>query len=1463
MEWLQVIAICGILFVYCGAQTSSPKQNPSYLISAPRVLRPRIPTSLSVTVLTKSPVRVTSEIVNGNTSVVSAESLFQGGSTGRQVLPPIPDSAIHYSSPYQLVVKGYVGDSLVFTNTSFLLFNPKSTSTFIQTDKSIYSPGQAVKIRTVSILPDGKPCKSPVDIVIKDPKRNMILQWRALDGFLGVVSREFQLSENPPLGVWTIVASVDEVVSEKTFTVDYYVLPRFEVQIKAPKTIYYKDDLTGTVLTHYTYGKPVKGLLTVIAAFEIYSMPMRVNKTMKIDGSADFTFSKDDFHEYSLHNVHEEVISITACVTESLTGLKYNTTTEVTVVRNKFRLTFQEYSSTLKPSLNFSTQLKVCSYDMKPLSPAGQKQSVTLTVTQHKYSPWSWRQDVWDQLQPRGPNSSHVDPTKPARVYPRPLPGGKDGPVVKTLTLPVPASGVVPIHIQLSDDVATLHIEARFQDNTASLALYGSYFSPSKSYIQIRRDHSPTQVGVPLRLTAQSNFPLTEVHYLVMSKGQVVAAGKSSASLTLTPDESWAPQACLVVYTVLTNGEIVNDAMLIPIAQVLRNNVSLSWSQASAKPGEAVTLGVSVTEPESLVGILVVDQATKWLKQENDITLEAVLDELTKYNTDKVSIPERTIMRSDPYSVFKACNLMVLTDALLVEVKDDMQYIPMFREGPSTFQYEEVAGQQPRVRKEFPETWLWLDANISASTTASLPVTVPDSITSWTATAFVMSDNLGLGLVSAPPKLTVFQDFFLSLNVPPYIIRGELLILEVNLFNYLPQELEVMVIVAESESFEFVFLDNDLSMPSTQRVIVRSQDSTTVLFPIKPRILGEMPIYVKAVSSISSDAVIQKVLVKPEGIPRSFSKSLFLELAPTEHRLSKEIVFTFPPNVVHGSKRAEVAVVGDILGPSIAGLESLIQMPYGCGEQNMIHFAPNIYVLQYLTKIRQAAEDIRSKAISFMRQGYQQELSYQRRDGSFSAFGDFDNSGSTWLSAFVLRCFLQARPFISIDPGVLSRTAAWLADQQRPDGAFLEPGSVIHTELQGGLDGPVALTAYVLTALLEEQTFTNQYQDTVSKALAFLEVKLASGISSNYSLCLVAYALSLTNHSSANTALTELINRADIHDNVMSWRSSSSGLSESWQPRSSGIEMAAYVLLTLFKLAMVDQAIPLMKWLIVQRNHLGGYGSTQDTIVALEALSWYAGMSGSAAIDLAVEVVRTPSGTEARFRVDSTNYLLSQNKEIEAEGDIHIQVFAEGRGFALFQLNVFYNLESEWLSRRPREIAGQEAFDLSVDITADAGNMDHFTIVVCTRLLENAGINRTGMVLMDVGLLSGFVLAQEGVKTGDLVKKVETSAGSVLLYLDSMSHSPVCVHIPTMRDFKVAHVQDAVVLVYDYYEPLRKAERTYNSEALRKMAACSFCGADCSQCGGRGAQVSGGPSLTQGAAYVSAALLLLSLVSAF
>ena len=66
-----------------------------------------------------------------------------------------------------------------------------------------------------------------------------------------------------------------------------------------------------------------------------------------------------------------------------------------------------------------------------------------------------------------------------------------------------------------------------------------------------------------------------------------------------------------------------------------------------------------------------------------------------------------------------------------------------------------------------------------------------------------------------------------------------------------------------------------------------------------------------------------------------------------------------------------VPMTGDILGLSISGLGSLVDMPVGCGEQNMILFAPNVYVLQYLEKSLQANEKIRSKALADMVSGNQ------------------------------------------------------------------------------------------------------------------------------------------------------------------------------------------------------------------------------------------------------------------------------------------------------------------------------------------------------------------------------------------------------------------------------------------------------------------------------------------------------------
>ena len=69
------------------------------------------------------------------------------------------------------------------------------------------------------------------------------------------------------------------------------------------------------------------------------------------------------------------------------------------------------------------------------------------------------------------------------------------------------------------------------------------------------------------------------------------------------------------------------------------------------------------------------------------------------------------------------------------------------------------------------------------------------------------------------------------------------------------------------------------------------------------------------------------------------------------------------------------------------------------------HFSDNtfhLYIFFNLQNTNQLTPAIEVKALQYMETGYQRELTYRHTDGSFSAFGNTDPSGSTWL---VLKIF--------------------------------------------------------------------------------------------------------------------------------------------------------------------------------------------------------------------------------------------------------------------------------------------------------------------------------------------------------------------------------------------------------------------------------------------------------------------------
>ena len=83
-----------------------------------------------------------------------------------------------------------------------------------------------------------------------------------------------------------------------------------------------------------------------------------------------------------------------------------------------------------------------------------------------------------------------------------------------------------------------------------------------------------------------------------------------------------------------------------------------------------------------------------------------------------------------------------------------------------------------------------------------------------------------------------------------------------------------------------------------------------------------------------------------------------------------------------------------------------------------------------------------------MEAGYQRELTYKRNDDSFSAFGQSDKHGSTWLTSFVVQSFKQAQNYIFVDNKILENSIKFLNQQQKENGAFEEKGEVHHKAMQ-------------------------------------------------------------------------------------------------------------------------------------------------------------------------------------------------------------------------------------------------------------------------------------------------------------------------------------------------------------------------------------------------------------------------------
>ena len=135
---------------------------------------------------------------------------------------------------------------------------------FLTTDKPIYQPGQVVHARLLVLRKDlwavGATPGALVTFEVKTPQGDRILRKTAqLDAF-GVVSLDYPLSDQLPLGDYQFKAIVGGFEVARDVKVDEYVLPRFDISFGDLDRWYtFDDNIDAYALVKYFFGETVNG----------------------------------------------------------------------------------------------------------------------------------------------------------------------------------------------------------------------------------------------------------------------------------------------------------------------------------------------------------------------------------------------------------------------------------------------------------------------------------------------------------------------------------------------------------------------------------------------------------------------------------------------------------------------------------------------------------------------------------------------------------------------------------------------------------------------------------------------------------------------------------------------------------------------------------------------------------------------------------------------------------------------------------------------------------------------------------------------------------------------------------------------------------------------------------------------------------------------------------------------------
>jgi alpha-2-macroglobulin len=878
---------------------------------------------------------------------------------------------------------------------------PPPYTVYMYTDRPIYRPGHTIQYRgTVrqrleSDGPGGFSYRpyagQDVTVEIRDSTDALLDRRSVRTNSFGTFDGTFKLAAEPPLGRWQLIAIVGGQRSYAGMEVQAYRKPEYTVAVQTPLThVVGGATVPITIEGRYFFGQPVAN-----AAVQ-YQIQFAPESGGGEPGAAEPPFAGQGVLDAS-GRLRIDVptkrlpfnrrLTVSATVTD-LSRRSRQAAGDVLVTSGAFRVTVAAERSLYHPGDRLNVLVHTEDYDGHPIAARVRVRLIeSKEDARHRpYKETTTRDIVTDAA---GSGTAVFTPPRPgylelsAEAF-----DAQDNKIAAAGSVWVAGDEIAGYDYP---DLNLVPDRASYRPGeTATVLVNTSLVTPPRAGRKRVRVTDPDTGKEVVHREYPAAWALVTVQGERLYEHRVVRITSRSSTLRVPLSDRYFPSVRLSVAIVQERHIYEQDVPLVVARDQQRLSVTVAPDREKYAPGDEAAYTITTRDYRGRpvaaeVGLGVVDASIYAVRPDDTPDPEEFF-----YGGQEVRV-HTDFSFSAQYSGGAA------------------QTVPQARKAPEEAKPD--GARSIRVRRQFADTAIWRPAVATgADGTAQVRFTLPDNLTTWRATARGISTDTAVG--AATHDVVSSLPLLVRLSLPRFYVEGDEAVVSAIVHNYTDTARSVTAHIASAgASIEGDAVRTFTLAPGGEE---RLDWRAKVAAPFASN------------TGSASEAGAARFTITADGGPGG-QDAAEITLPVMKDGLAQVDVRAETLGGRDGEVRVDLsalpkdATVTVTQAPSLAAatfdaLDYLTSYPYGCAEQTMSSFLPDVAVARTLKRLG-AARTVHADLTAWVNAGLQKLYRYQHSDGGWN-WWEFDQTDGD-MTAYVLWGLVQARD------------AGYLVDDQR------------------------------------------------------------------------------------------------------------------------------------------------------------------------------------------------------------------------------------------------------------------------------------------------------------------------------------------------------------------------------------------------------------------------------------------------